>query len=1439
MLIMFSQFLLKECVRSPVYLLNPPLTKSDEVSIPRLSVLHYLDFKYDTHFPNRKMSYFSKISDNKKIPITHIHQLIDIEGTSSLRNKNVKQEIRDWNRLNIKSFRDIDILSIPNNDVNLVSVVNYNLLKDLYNYKISLTTNYTKYINISKTYWSNVKKAIELNVTAYHIIPIEIPIAVPNYNMLNTINKFSVTRFSRVITDINLLQVIDIFNWLITSNRHKSSLQDISDKDSSNIIIEFKYKGYSTFMPLYILRGLGKDSELDSKSKISDDKVQKLFIMFLYKCQNKVNEILEQDDVPEQLIDTNPSDIYNDDSDNDDVVDSFTKPSNIRYLDKKISRSPLKLIDKTNEELLDINGISDTNLDKLIDLNMSDLDDSSSNELFEEAINSVIQHDTKPIKETDQVSVVPVYTQDEITNTMFDKTSSQVFDNYISNLTTFKLASAPEIRALKKVIEERKELKSPYDKNIPINNYQSISSDDKHITDKDKFIPIINDLVSDDLKSETIQSFDTKYLKYTLKKDIVACVTNLEKAGIIVKNYAIEEDRSALGNYEIHSVTLKPLDAKETTVYFRLPIIDAEGEFVASNIKFRMRKQKTDLPIRKISPTRVALTSNYSKLFLFRTDRKAFDSYSYLISYIKNEYVNNNSNILKLIPGNTYDNNIKHPNVYSVLSQNFALVQTKLYTFMLGVSAADGVLDKEVANEITSKNLLFIGYTTNKDILVMNNDSLIFNYTKSQELLGDMYDLLEIDTNKIPSQFSMIKVLGDDIPLGVVLSYYIGLDKLLAVTNSQYKLIEASKQYRLTKKEVLIKFLDYKLVIENVTEENKLLFNGFLFFKEFTKRYNLVDFYNKNIYLNMFELRNFNLIHIKELDLLQQLFLDPITIDVLKDMGEPVEYLPLLIRANELLKDLSHPDINDTRYSRIRGYDRIPGLMYRALSESVRKYKFKNSSRGKIELDPYKVWNYITQDNTVKISEDSNPILDLKEMETVTFTGMDGLNKDATPKNLRNYHRNDIGTISEGTVDSSDVALNIYLAPYANFKTSRGLIGDNKETIKNKSKLFSTSVMLAPMSEYDDPKRVNFVQIQNGHTITATGYSQPLLRTGYEYVVPYKVGKLYCSIAKQDGLITSKTDKMLTVTYSDNTVENIPIGTIYGKMEGSIFPHKVVSDLDINTKVKEGDYLAYNSGFFEKDWLDPSRLILKFGRTVTTALMMNNEVYEDSSAICSSLSKEMSTSTITEKSFITDFSMNIINILPEGTTVSPNDILFTLTDENVEYNNLSEKTIEMLQNLSNTSPKAKVNGIIDRYEVYYNGDITDMSPSLKKLVNRLDQVSRDKTKGTQYEIQSNKVTSEYRIEGKNLNIDTLEIKVYIRTELSMGIGDKGVFSNQMKSVISDVFTSDIYTESGQKVEAMFSYKGILGRVVLSPILIGTTNTLLKHVSKQLSDIYFD
>jgi len=131
-----------------------------------------------------------------------------------------------------------------------------------------------------------------------------------------------------------------------------------------------------------------------------------------------------------------------------------------------------------------------------------------------------------------------------------------------------------------------------------------------------------------------------------------------------------------------------------------------------------------------------------------------------------------------------------------------------------------------------------------------------------------------------------------------------------------------------------------------------------------------------------------------------------------------------------------------------------------------------------------------------------------------------------------------------------------------------------------------------------------------------------------------------------------------------------------------------------------------------------------------------------------------------------------------------------------------------------------------------------MSPTLKAICSKLDKEIEQNTKDTQYPIKNNRVSSEYRVEGKNLQLDTLELKVYITIDLTSGVGDKLIFGSQLKTIIGDVFNDKYYTDKGEEVQAFFAFRGIYNRIVLSPILMGTTKLLLDKFNEIAVKEYF-
>lgn len=64
-----------------------------------------------------------------------------------------------------------------------------------------------------------------------------------------------------------------------------------------------------------------------------------------------------------------------------------------------------------------------------------------------------------------------------------------------------------------------------------------------------------------------------------------------------------------------------------------------------------------------------------------------------------------------------------------------------------------------------------------------------------------------------------------------------------------------------------------------------------------------------------------------------------------------------------------------------------------------------------------------------------------------------------------------------------------------------------------------------------------------------------------------------------------------------------------------------------------------------------------------------------------------------------------------------------------------------------------------------------------------------------------------------------------------------MFASQLKSVFGEVMATPMHTESGEKIDAVFGYRSIAARIVTSSVLMGTTATLLKVISKKAVDIY--
>ena len=349
-------------------------------------------------------------------------------------------------------------------------------------------------------------------------------------------------------------------------------------------------------------------------------------------------------------------------------------------------------------------------------------------------------------------------------------------------------------------------------------------------------------------------------------------------------------------------------------------------------------------------------------------------------------------------------------------------------------------------------------------------------------------------------------------------------------------------------------------------------------------------------------------------------------------------------------------------------------------------------------------------------------------------------------------------------------------------------------------------------------------------------YHPPLVRTGYEKVLPHRTDSLYAHTAKKPGKVISINNQGIVIEYDDGEKLGIKLGTIYGRAEGSYYPHEIISDLELNQSFKIGDPICYNTGFFERDIFEPDRLIFKTSGYIKTALTESLLTHEDSSGISERLSKEMVAKTTKVKNITVRFDQNIVKAKQVGDYVEPDSILMYIHDDIENESNLSDEALKSLEVISANTPTAKVKGTIKRIEVYYNGEKKLMSSTTRKIANQFDNLLKEEQESVGNIVVTGQVDQDYRPNGDPLETNTMEIKYFIEVDNVAGVGEKLVFAHQMKSVIGEVMSGKVETESGEEIDAMFGMRSINARVVLSPIELGTTAALLEVIAKKAVEL---
>lgn len=1015
-------------------------------------------------------------------------------------------------------------------------------------------------------------------------------------------------------------------------------------------------------------------------------------------------------------------------------------------------------------------------------------------------------------------------------------------NNYLEQLTEAGMLSAAEYKRFKRLAEQYKNIPNPVG---PGTLADLIVVDPSVLTDTSGGeAPDAPSVLNKAMLKTVLNNMDKNYIEKVLESDIAAAVLAIQNTGVAVIDYQREEKQDAVSNYVVYAVQVQPVGGKVTTVRFRVPKLAPDGTTYVNRVKSRVRKQRVDIPIRKVGPSRVSMTSYYGKLFMERSSKVVHDY---------GKWLGNRINLMSLPPqdstsaplvtnlaiGRYFVPNVRVPHVYAIIAQRYKSFDYEGISFMFSIKHVKQLFSEETWDRYYQNKLCICGATQEGHPVVMDDNGNLYE-TNGDTLtsLGYFESFLGLDTAKAPVETAELQVFRKGVAVGVILAYYYGLTTMIEQLQLQVRFVQRGDRLNLTKDERAVTFNDEVMVFSRNDRLTAMLLNGFNYYDKEVQRFSRYDFDRRSVYANLLNSAGMGVRWIRELDLLREMFIDPITRDELKRINAPQRFDLLLIHAVKMLLNDRHIRETSMREQRIRCSERVAGAVYLEMVKAARQLKTRAAAtKAGLELHPDAVWYALLDDTASTPVEECNPIHNIKDTSVVTFGGTGGRTARSMTKPTREFIEDNMGVVSESSVDNSDVGYTAHLTADPLVTDLRGNTqAATDET--NPAHLVSFTAMLNPASDRDSPQRVMFTSVQHSQAMYAEGYKTTPYRTGMERMVAHRASKLYAYAAEADGVVKEISDKHLLADYGDRVV-GVEIGLRFGTASGTTYVHNIITDLKAGDSFRKGAILVWNRNYFERDFMEPDQVSWKAGVIVNTALMEDQFTYEDSSMIYRGIGKELNTSIAKPVSILVNYEQEVRNLVAVGDEVDPETILCTLEHPvSAQLGSDDDGSYDSLRVFNHDNPKAKVSGRVAKIEVLYRGDIDTMSESLGVIANRSDREKRKLNRQLRAnESETGEVLNGLRVDGNTLENKQAVIIVYIVTPLPTVIGDKGVFANQMKSTFGYIYDDPIYTISGKLVGAIFSNLSIANRMVTSPYIIGAMNAYLHQVTKNAIKLY--
>lgn len=1016
----------------------------------------------------------------------------------------------------------------------------------------------------------------------------------------------------------------------------------------------------------------------------------------------------------------------------------------------------------------------------------------------------------------------------------------------------------------------------------------SVSTDDVKIevNDISKSVDTINKNVTE----VRYPNINKDYVENVMKKDIlsaVTCLSDKDNIQVYVRNIKVE-DSSDINNYkDTYTIDLEDSLRVRHRLTFDVPkFIDNRFLWIGGNKKY-INNQQLMLPVVKVSGDTVQLVSNYNKLFVYRYGSKV----SSLNEKLK-KALNSPIKGIKVINGKYDKENTKYLTIidYDDLSCNFKEITIGDIKFYFNQSEIRQIfLDSVPKNKIdeyeklVDSKILPVGKGNKNVFYYVNFDTNTVYQTNFNNSIDTKMSLIDFMLSKSPQlkdeiskqstgkkyMYTRVKIMNKYVPTILLLAYKNGLSNILSQIKAEYYFSDTRPRIDLN--ESIVEFNDGYLVFSNVPFKNSLLLNGLLEIP--TKNYSFDDFSDVLTYQDIFESiygrRNIANAFSNFFDN----FIDPITLEVLQKLSLPTDLTGLVLYANELLVDNQFRTELDIRSFRFRSAELIPARLYKLIASSYEQYKATANHRNprKISIRKDALIKDILAQTIVEDYSELNPIVEMQKLHGATKKGPSGCNlEEAYTKVQRSFHKSMTGVYTISSSPDGNVGIQRVLTMEPPISDVRGFIDnkamDNRLDEYNDVNLFGPAEMLTTGgAQRDDAMRTAMSTKQSTHLTPVSKASPSLITNGSEKAIQYHLSKDWSFIAKDDGKVVELNDDtgLMIVEYKNGESDAISINNRIAKngAGGFYLSKKMIPNYKKGDTFKKNDILAQDRDFFTNSEHFGNQF--NIGTLEKIALLSSAATFEDSSYVTKQVSRDMASEIVMQKQVVLGPNTNVDYMVKIGDTVQSGDELIRFEqsfDEdslNVLLSNVGEDMKEDIMMNNKEKVKTKYSGVIEDIKVYSSVSLNDLSPSLRKVVNKHYNRIKDRRKLLEKYDKSNnplvkcnmlfnentetvKTTNDGKFKGVALN-DGVLIEFYIKIHDELGAGDKIVFFSALKTIITDVIPEgqEAYTafRPDEKIGAVLSCNSIIARGIVSCQYMMMGTKLLIELSRQLKDIY--